>query len=457
MDNKNKTFSLKKKIYLISKLLSVLVIVIMIFGMMIYSLFFSRVTESNYDENLTKFPEFTFNSFFSGDFYEEVAKYYVDTIHGRDDFKDMTTQLRAYYGIAEEEEEFGDTTPPDHINDNNNNDNDDNDNPDNTVSNGNGDNSNTDTPSKDPGGETSTPPLAEELCGGVVILGTRAMEVYYGNQNNAKTYAQYVNAYAQQLGNDVNIYSMVIPKPCAYYIHDSKKYPDAWKYTVDDLNTIKDSLVGVKEVDVYNALLPHKDEEIYFRTDHHWTGLGAYYATQAFTQVAGVPFANLSTYQKNVRSDYVGTMYTFTKSMKIKNNPEDFVTYVPSSTYNATFYNQKFENGFTHDLFFYIKDESKNSWYMTYIAGDNYAVKIQSNKCKNGRKLVIFKDSYGNPIAPFLLESFEEIYVVDMRKFELNSIDFIQQNGITDVLFSMCTFSATGSSVNKYIDIISKQ
>ncbi|OGO87662.1 MAG: hypothetical protein A2Y15_06640 [Clostridiales bacterium GWF2_36_10] len=450
----NKSSSSKKKVYMITKLINIVVIIILLFVMFIYALFFSRVKESDYDKDLTKFPEFTFKTFFSGEFYSEVTKYYADTIHNRDRFKDKATQIEVLYGIPEEEEEFGDTTPPTQVVDNDNsNVNAEIEESDNDVSQGN-DNSTPDI--SDPSGENSEPVFDEELCEGIVILNNRAMELYYGNTNNARTYAGYVNAYAEQLGSGVNIYSMVIPKPCAYYIQESKKYGDIWQNTINDLNAINESLVGVRNVDVYNALLPHKDEEIYFRTDIHWTGLGAYYATKAFSEIASVPFADLSTYEKKVREKYVGTMYRYTKSAKLIENPEDFVTYVPSAIYSATFYKQNYTDGFNHDLLFYIKDENKSDWYSTYIAGDSYVVKIESEKCNNGRKLIIFKDSYGNPIAPFLLESFEEIYVVDIRKFELNSINFINENGITDVLFAVSAFTASGS-VQKHIERIRTQ
>ena len=64
----------------------------------------------------------------------------------------------------------------------------------------------------------------------------------------------------------------------------------------------------------------------------------------------------------------------------------------------------------------------------------------------NGRKLVMFKDSFGNALVPFLLNSFEEICVVDMRYFELNAIDYIQEKGATDVLFADCVFTACGGN-----------
>ena len=79
------------------------------------------------------------------------------------------------------------------------------------------------------------------------------------------------------------------------------------------------------------------------------------------------------------------------------------------------------------------------------MGGDEKITHVTTD-VKNGRNLVIIKDSYGNALVPFLTSSFENIYVIDMRYFELNAIDYIKDVNATDVLFAMNTFSATGSN-----------
>ena len=81
-------------------------------------------------------------------------------------------------------------------------------------------------------------------------------------------------------------------------------------------------------------------------------------------------------------------------------------------------------------------------------------VKIKSPVCKNGRKLMIIKDSYGNALSPLFMSSFEEIYVADLRYMNVNAVDFIQNRGITDVLFAMCSYSAVNSNINSRINTI---
>ncbi|MDD4165159.1 MAG: DHHW family protein [Eubacteriales bacterium] len=454
-NNKKNINSFQKKLFMSAKLINSVIIILLFFGMFVYYIFFPRTTESNYDKDLKKFPEYTREQLISGEYFKGISDYLSDTIHGRDKFKEYASQIEALYGIVDEEQFFGNPNPPEG-NENSSYTNtsvqDESDNSE--VS----ENDSSDTLSTDNSSDTVSvepEPMDEQLCEGIVILGTRAMELYYGNTDNVKKYAEYLNAYKAQLGDGVRVYSMVIPKACAYYIHDSKKFSDVWEHTVNDLETIKENLNGVENVDVYNALLPHTAEDIYFRTDHHWTGLGAYYGAQEFAKTAGVPFSDLSTYKKEVREGFVGTMYRYTNnSATLLNNPDDFIYYVPSGTYTASFYDWRFNFIKNHDMFFYISEEKKSNLFLTYLNGDAYAAKIESDVCDNGRKLIIFKDSYGNPLAPYLLESFEEIYVVDIRKFELNGIEFIQENGITDVLFAMSAYSAASSGVNRDIERI---
>ena len=92
---------------------------------------------------------------------------------------------------------------------------------------------------------------------------------------------------------------------------------------------------------------------------------------------------------------------------------------------------------------------------MVYLGGDDRVTKIET-EVKNGRKLAVIKDSYGNALIPWLTSSFEEITVIDMRFFTKNAISYLKEIGATDVLFAMNTFSAVGGNAKK-IDEIRRQ
>ena len=95
------------------------------------------------------------------------------------------------------------------------------------------------------------------------------------------------------------------------------------------------------------------------------------------------------------------------------------------------------------------------SWYLVFMGTDAVVTHVHTDVGK-GRKLAIVKDSYGNALVPCLTGSFEDIYVIDMRYFEVNAVAQMQEWGVTDLLFAMNTFSATGSNF-ECIDTIRTQ
>ena len=266
----------------------------------------------------------------------------------------------------------------------------------------------------------------------------------YGGGDGAN-YATYLNEFKELVGSSVNVFNMVVPTAGAYYLPAG--YEDYNASHRDSINSIANKLVNVINVDGYAALEAHTSEYIYTRTDHHWEPLGAYYAAKAFCDIAQTPAKELSTYTTETIDGFVGTMYAFTDyNERIKNDPDTFTYYIPSTEYTATYYTTDFKVDEQFSQFHSIfVDQPASGAYSTFMGGDQKIVKIETAN-KNGRKLCIFKDSYGNAEVPFYIDSFEEIYVCDIRYFDLYAPDFIKENGITDILFTMCTFSAVGEN-----------
>lgn len=296
---------------------------------------------------------------------------------------------------------------------------------------------------------------------GIVVVGTRALMLYGGSYTVGENYAKVVSEYKKQLGSGVNVYCMVIPTSVEFYCPEKAK-----QYTSSQLGNINNIYLnlqnGVKPVDVYTPLSLHVKEPIYFRTDHHWSSLGAYYAARQFAEAAGVPFADLSEYDEKVVGGYVGTMYSYSEDIVIKQNPEDFVYYVPKNVeYTTTYYNyilgsnnvitgmqDPYEANFFVD---YSNSRDKSMLYCTFMGGDAKITDIKTS-AHNGRRLAIFKDSYGNALPQFLFGSFEEIFVIDMRFFTYNAVDYLKEKGVTDLLFANNAFHATTKSTVTYYE-----
>lgn len=293
-----------------------------------------------------------------------------------------------------------------------------------------------------------------EVSGSILVLEDgRGIMLYGIGYEPGRNYAATVNKYKEELGANVNVYSMVIPTQVTFYMPE--KYADLSDKELPHIDDINAHLNGIIPIDAYSALKDHVNEEIYYRTDHHWTQLGAYYAAKAFAETALVPFDELSEYDKHEQDGYVGTLYgSSNNDPRIKNNPETFVWYVPKRDYTATYLDTNAENGYQGNYFFKPDDfGSTAEWNLTYMAGDGHIVHVETG-VNNKRKLMILKDSYADSLAPCLFGSFEDIWIVDMRYCTTSALQLAKDNGITDLLFCSCTFSATAQNQYKLEEIM---
>ena len=287
---------------------------------------------------------------------------------------------------------------------------------------------------------------------GIIIVGsgnkTRALMAYGGSAKGGVEYAQSANKYKEVFGDGVNVYCMVIPTAVDFYIPEkARKCSREERPTIN--NIYAHLAPGVHAVDIYSALGSHAKEDIYLRTDHHWAPLGAYYAAEQFAKVAKVPFKPLSSYEQRVVHRFVGSMYGYSKDIAVKQNPEDFVYYVPKDVTYTTYYtdyriNDKYEvtsEGKTYKSAFFLKfKDGASGAYSTFMGSDARITRVVTST-KNHRRVLILKDSFGNALPGYLFYSFEEIHVVDYRYFKKNMKDYVRNNKITDILFANNIFS----------------
>ena len=274
----------------------------------------------------------------------------------------------------------------------------------------------------------------------------------WGTYGLCESWAESANRFAAALSN-VKTYQMTIPTSSEFYV--PAEYSSGFTGSqLAKIEHIAENLVNIKNVDVYSALNEHKDEKLFSRTDHHWFPLGAYYAAQVFALDAGVDFADISEYKKVTKGGYVGSMYSYSNDIHLKNDPEDFDLYLSPNRSEITtnYYDRSFKNGYESDLF---TSPDGGAYYCSFLGSDDRIAEITTD-CKNGRTLVIFKESYGNALVPFLTSSFEKIFVCDIRYFDLNAVDFCKDVGATDLLFAVCTYTPAGNNGN-YLGIIIDQ
>ena len=279
-------------------------------------------------------------------------------------------------------------------------------------------------------------PTSGRWIGGVVVCDRdkgakiRGLISFGSTDSLARNFCSMVNDVKKAVGSNVNVYTMGAPVSSAFYTPKgmSGVTTDQHK-AITDLNKY---LKNVKNVDAYAALAPHVNEYIYFRTDHHWTELAAYYAVEAFAKAAGVPYKPLSSYKAGVKKGFTGSMYFYSKCPEFKRYPDTYYYWKPKNSYTTTYYNGYFRNGRRSSLFldYFIG----SGCYCTVLGSDMNLAEIKTD-VKNGRTLVLIKDSYGNALVPYFVGSFEKIYVLDMRYTHVNLRSFFKQVGATDILF----------------------
>lgn len=186
-------------------------------------------------------------------------------------------------------------------------------------------------------------------------------------------------------------------------------------------------------VDTVSLLRDHNDEYIYFRTDHHWTALGAYYVYEAICEQLDLEAAPLDSFELWDQGRFIGSLYY--KAPKTKALTEDTVhAYNPPGDLNTRIYKDG-SSGFEHTVLTDMSRSNANSKYMTFLAGDHPLVRIINNDLPDAGNVLLIKDSFGNCMAPFFTQNYHTVYVVDYRYYSQNLSTLIKSFEIDDVIF----------------------
>ena len=191
---------------------------------------------------------------------------------------------------------------------------------------------------------------------------------------------------------------------------------------------------GTDVIDMRDDYRANKDQYLYFKTDHHWTADGAYYAYRELMKAKGMTASALTDYTRTEYPGFIGSFYQYSnQSDTLKNNPDTVVAYTPTCndlTYTDTDGNQK-----TGHVVSDATQYSEGNKYLCFICGDQPYERIDNPNITDGSSCVVIKESYGNAFVPFLVNSYQTVHVVDYRYFSGNLIDLVKENGIQDVIY----------------------
>lgn len=310
-----------------------------------------------------------------------------------------------------------------------------------------GDQTDADKSGEDKTGVTTTKPASSNVIttsdkpyqsGGVYVVGSAGYEMYNYVGSLAEKYQSTVNAVADSLSGVSQVYAMAIPLSSGITLPDElfSDIPGS-----DQAQAEKDILAGmgqnVKTIPLHDVMMSHRTEYIYFRTDHHWTALGAYYAYVQFCTAKGITPHNLSDYEVSQFPGFLGSFYNDGgKPDAMKNDPDTVNAYHPVSATASMKYGDNENSTLTGgQVIFDESTASASLKYGTFIMGDNPFTVIENPEVSNGESCIVVKESFGNAFVPFLVDHYQTVYVVDYRYYSGSVTQLAKDKGVKDVLF----------------------
>ena len=276
--------------------------------------------------------------------------------------------------------------------------------------------------------------VAGEQIGSLYLNGDSAYELFYFSEKAVRAHASLLNT-VQAMFPKVKLSAMIVPNSFGVIL-DPKVQEKLASSGMDQAIAYSYSLMDkrVNTVNVFDALSAHKKEYIYFRTDHHWTQLGAYYAYQEYCKSMGYSTKPLSDYQKLDFPEFYGTFYFFmNRPESLKGHPDQVTAYQGSM--NTMQYTDSKGNLQEGKL---INDASQmlpGNKYNCFMLGDHGYVEIHNEGAPRKKSILVLKDSYGNAFVPLLAQDYRDVYVVDYRHYQGNASSLIQEKGIEEILF----------------------
>ena len=258
------------------------------------------------------------------------------------------------------------------------------------------------------------------------------------------TSAGFVNALVNNV--DVPVYFGIIPSSAEIW---SDRLPEGAP-TADE-KAIIDRLydtVQTYTIDMYSVLEEHKDEDIYYRTDHHWTSLGAYYGYTALMEAMGMEAEPLNEDAKvTVTDSFYGTIFSSSGVRWV--TPDHIDRYISGDGLKVTAY---FDGTPTDSTLYVDSYLDKKDKYSSFLGGNQPLCVIETEHT-DAPKVLVIRDSYADCQNPFWFEDFSRIIVVDLRYYKGDIDGLVRDEGVDSVLL---TYSAGNFASDKDVFFLSQ-
>ena len=251
-------------------------------------------------------------------------------------------------------------------------------------------------------------------------------------ENNISAVAEFVKLYGDKFGKE---HFRIALAPSSSEILKDKLPANAPVYNQTGfIDKVKREAGEDYVIDLGENLKKHADEYIYFRTDHHWTTLGAYYGYEAIAAGLGLEVQPLEKLKaETVSNDFLGTYDSKVNTGITGGVDADSITIYSSAEIDKAVMIWDNDKDKTFDSI-YKMDALKGKDKYTVFFGGNHSVTDIKTENKTGKTLLIIKDSFAHNLAPFLIKDYDRIIMLDLRYFNKSLKKYLTENEITDLL-----------------------
>jgi len=268
------------------------------------------------------------------------------------------------------------------------------------------------------------------------ILEDRAFRSFKKNEASEISYAKAISDYAQA-NPDFTVYSLVAPTQASFAPKKYKEFTDDPFDSIERLSTFMSP--EVKFLNTISLFKEHSEDYLFYRTDHHWNGTGAYYGYVAFCEAKGITPIPIESFEKIVVEGFVGSFYTMTNNETLKEHPDTIEAFVPLYPVTMTrYYMDENKNVTEATPIPYSVSKKLMSGvpsYAIFIGGDNSSTVIVTESDAVKDNILVIKDSYGNAFAPYLSNHYKEVHIIDPRFWQGSIKDYMHEHDIDEVIF----------------------
>lgn len=250
----------------------------------------------------------------------------------------------------------------------------------------------------------------------LLVADNTVMEMFIRNTDYEKIYTDTVNHYAEKLPENIRLYNMIVPTQLEFKEPIYKNLQDSQKAAIDTINSGLNPRVTA--VDAYGALEKHKEEYIYFRTDHHWTQLGAYYAYEQFMKQSDGTAVSKDDFKKNKITRVLGYLYDKAEIPEIASLPDTIEWYDIDPTGQVEILMHDIDRSGEDKPYNGVMYDRSKTDYSFFFGSDHPVVEMVNNELSDGKTIVLLKESYSNALAPWLIKSYRRVILVDPRIYK---------------------------------------